>query len=204
MRGTQPGQGDRDEPADRGLGRQATGCCEGVEAVACKLLSRDIIPDVARIRGLPQQVSDDVREMLLRSVGVLTSIQERREFAGVALVLDERVGLEHGFESLTRIPRLVPDLGEMFEVDADVTFVPGEQDSFDVREILVERRTPDAAPFGNLRHRHRQQPVIGHQRPSGVQNRVAHRRSVRLYRLVPQPRHHSSIHDGDTETRCLI
>src|SRR5215210_3627319 len=71
VRGTQPGQGDRDEPANRGLGRQATGCCEGVEAVARKLLGSDIIPDVARIRGLLQQVSDDVREVLPRSVGVL-------------------------------------------------------------------------------------------------------------------------------------
>src|SRR5215207_5546118 len=203
VRGTQPGQGDLDEPADRGLGRQAAGCCEGVEAVARKLLGRDIVPDVARIRGLGQQVSDDVREVLLRSVGVLTSMQERREFARVALVLDECVGLEHGFEPLTRVARLIPDSGEMFEVAADVTFVPGEQDRFDVREILVERRTPDAGFLGNPRHRHRQQPVLGHQRSSGVQNRVAHRRTVRLYRLVPQSRHRSSIHDGDTDTTCL-
>src|SRR5215211_4866309 len=203
VRGTQPGQGNRDEPVDRGLGRQAAGCCEGVEAIVSKLLGRDIIPDVARIRGLGQQVSDDVREVLLRSVGVLTSMQERREFAGVALVLDECVGLEHGFEPLTRVAGLVPDFGEMFEVAADVTFVPGEQDSFNVREVLVERCTPDAGFLENPRHRHRQQPVLGHQRPSGVQNRVAHRRTVRLYRLVPQPRHRSSIHDGDIETVCL-
>src|SRR5918998_6494861 len=84
VRWAQPGQGDRDEPADRGLGRQAAGCCEGVEAVARKLLGSDVIPDVARIRGLGQQVSDDLREVLLRSVSVLTSMQERREFAGVA------------------------------------------------------------------------------------------------------------------------
>src|SRR5918994_2211527 len=203
VRWAQPGQGDRDEPADRCLGRQATGCCEGVEAVARKLLGRDVIPDVARICGLPQQVSDDLPEVLLRSVSVLTSMQERREFAGVALVLDECVGLEHGFEPLTRVARLVPDFGEMFEVAADVTFVPGEQDSFDVREILVERRTPDAGFLGNPRHRHRQQPVLGHQRPSGVQDRVAHHRAVRLYGLVPQSWHRSSIHDGDTETICL-
>ena len=33
-RRAQPSQNDRDEPADRDLGRQAAGCCEGVEAVA--------------------------------------------------------------------------------------------------------------------------------------------------------------------------
>src|SRR5215216_3725479 len=203
VRWAQPGQGDRDEPANRGFGRLAAGCCEGVEAVARKFLGSNVIPDVARIRGLGKQVSDDLREVLLRSVSVLTSMQERREFAGVALVLDECVGLEHGFEPLPRVARLVPDFGEMFEVAADVTFVPGEQDSFDVREILVERRTPDAGFLGNLRHRHRQQPVLGDQRSSGVQNRVAHRRTVRLYRLVPQSRHRFSIHDGDIETTCL-
>ncbi len=35
----QPSQNDRDELADRGLGRQAAGCCEGVEAVARELVS---------------------------------------------------------------------------------------------------------------------------------------------------------------------
>src|SRR5215203_3579742 len=88
VRGMQPGQGDREEPADRGFGRQTAGCRECVEAVGSKLLGRDVIPDVARIRGLSKQLSDDVREVLLRSVGMLTSMQERREFAGVALVLD--------------------------------------------------------------------------------------------------------------------
>ena len=46
---TQSGQSDRDEPADRGLGRQAAGCREGVEAVGGELVRRDIIPDVASL-----------------------------------------------------------------------------------------------------------------------------------------------------------
>ena len=56
MRWAQPGQSNRGEPADRSLGRQAAGCCEGVEAVARKLFGYDVIPDVARIRNLCQQV----------------------------------------------------------------------------------------------------------------------------------------------------
>jgi hypothetical protein len=51
-RGAQPGQSDRDEPPDRGLGRQAAGCCEGVEAVARKLVRRDIIPKLAGLCDL--------------------------------------------------------------------------------------------------------------------------------------------------------
>ena len=88
----------------------------------------------------------------------------------------------------------------MFEVASDLKFVPGEQDRFDVWEVLVQRRTSDTGLLGNLRHRHRPQPVLGHQRRSGVQDRVAHRAAVRLHRLVPQLRHPPSIHDDDTET----
>src|SRR5687768_16188262 len=44
--GAQSSQSDRDEPADRGFGRQPASCPEGVEAVARKLLRRDVTPDV--------------------------------------------------------------------------------------------------------------------------------------------------------------
>jgi hypothetical protein len=65
VRGAQPSQSDRDESADRGFGRQPAGCCEGVEEVARKLVRRYITPDVAGLCALGQQVSDDVREVLL-------------------------------------------------------------------------------------------------------------------------------------------
>jgi hypothetical protein len=101
-----------------------------VEAVARELLRRDIIPDVAGLRALGQQVSDDVSEVLLRLGDALTSMQERREFGGVvpAVVGDEGVGFQHGFEPLTSVADLVPQFGEVFEVAGDLTFVPGEQD----------------------------------------------------------------------------
>ncbi len=54
MRGAQPSQSDRNESADRGFGRQTASCCEGVEAVARKLLRRDITPNVAGLCGLGQ------------------------------------------------------------------------------------------------------------------------------------------------------
>ena len=125
---------------DRGLGWQAAGCCEGVQAVARELLRRDIIPNVAAFCALGQEVSDQVDELLLRPVDVLTAMQERAEFlAAVAstVVRDQGVGLQHSFEPLGSAASLVPEFGEMFEVTDEVAFVPGEQDRFDVWEVLV-------------------------------------------------------------------
>ncbi len=50
----------------------------------------------------------------------------------------------------------------MVEVAGDLTFVPSEQDRFDVREVFIQRRTSDAGRLGDLRHRDRRQPVLGH------------------------------------------
>ena len=145
-RGAQPSQSDGDESADRGFGRQTASCCEGVEAVARELVRRDIIPNVAGLCGLDQQVSDHVAELLLRPGDVLTSMQECREFGAVVLAVvgDEGVGLQHSFEPLGSTASLVPEYGEMFEVAGDMTFVPSKQDRFDVWEVLVQRRTADA------------------------------------------------------------
>ncbi len=58
-------------------------------------------------------------------------MHECREFSAVVLVANERVSLQHSFEPLTSVARLVPDLGEIFEVAGDLPFVPGDQDRFD-------------------------------------------------------------------------
>src|SRR3990172_2437620 len=84
--GVQPSQSDGDKPADRGLGRQAAGCCEGVEAVARELVGRDIVADAPCLCRFGQQVSDHVAELLLRSGDLLVSMQERREFGVVVPV----------------------------------------------------------------------------------------------------------------------
>jgi hypothetical protein len=103
-----------------------------MEAVARELVGRDILPDVAGLCALGQQVSDEVAELLPRSGDVLASMQKCREFGVMVLAGKERVGLEHSFESLASVAGLVPDFGELFEVAADLTFVPGDQDRFDV------------------------------------------------------------------------
>lgn len=130
--GVQPSHSDRDEPMDRGLGRQAVGCCEGLKAIARELVRRNIVADRAGLRGLGQKVSDQVAELLLGSGDVLTPMQECRELGAVALVGNERIGLQHSFEPLPNVASLVPDFGEMFEVACDLTFVPCDQDRFDV------------------------------------------------------------------------
>jgi len=104
----QPSHSDRDEPAHRSLGRHAAGRCEGVEAIARELVRRNIIAEGAGFRGLGQQVSDHVAQLLLRSGDLLVSMEEGHEFgvvAPVGLVGDERDGLEHSFESLASVAR---------------------------------------------------------------------------------------------------
>ena len=132
-------------------------------------------------------------------------MQECPDFGAVVLaaVGDERECLQHRFEPLAGVAGLVSEFGEMFEVACDVTLVPGEQDRFDVGEVLVQRRTSDTCLFGDLRHRHRQWSVLGHQRPRGVQGRVDHRAAVRLDRLVPQLRHPRSIRGDDADALWL-
>jgi hypothetical protein len=117
-RGPQPSQGDHDEPVDRGGGCQAAGRCEGVQAVARKLVRRDISPNVACISDIGQETSNQLDELVLRSGEVLISMQEFREFGAVlfAVMNDECVGLEHGFEPIAGVTGLVPDLGEVLEV----------------------------------------------------------------------------------------
>ena len=83
----------------------------------------------------------------------------------------------------------VTDLGQVSQVAADLPLVPGKQDRLDVPEVLVQGRAPDAGLLGDLRHRHRPQPVPGDEGRRRVQDRVAHLAAVRLDRLVPQPRH---------------
>jgi len=57
-----------------------------VEAVARELVRRDIVPEIAGLCALAEKVSDEVAELVLRSLDVLTSMQECGEFGAVILV----------------------------------------------------------------------------------------------------------------------
>ena len=127
---------------------------------------------------------------MLRSGDVLILVYQCRH-VGPPPLMGHPVGyrFEHPFERFTRVVELVTELDQLGQVDGDMAFVPSDQDRFDVGEVLVQRRPSDPGLLGDLRHRHRRQPVLGHQRSRGVQRGVAHRSAVRLDRVVPELRH---------------
>jgi len=182
----------------RRVGRRQGACCgQGMQAVACELVGRDVVADVAGLGGLREQVAEHGVQVVLCFGEVFAGVQKRRQFGAVRLmqvvlsplVLDQRVGVQHLLEAFAGVALPVADLPELCQVAADPAFVPGGQDRLDVREVLVQGRPPDAGLRGDLRHLHAGQPVFGHQRRRGVQGRVAHRLPVRVDRLVPELRH---------------
>lgn len=66
VQGTEPSEGNRDEPADRRIGREAAGRAQRVQAVTHEFVGRDVIPDVAGLRGVDQHVPNEVAELTLR------------------------------------------------------------------------------------------------------------------------------------------
>ena len=89
------------------------------------------------------------------------------------------------------------DFGESAEVLGDESFVPGDEDGLDVGVVLVQRRSADPGLLGDLGHRHRPEPVLRHERGSGVEGRIPDRLAMLLDRLVPELRHKPQC------TRCL-
>lgn len=175
----------RDEPADRGPGWQPAGCGEGVQAVAPQLLGHDIVADISALGALGQQIAYEVAEVLLRSGDVLTPMHERRDLSAVMLMLNERARLE----SLAGVAGLVAELGELFEVPGAPTFVPRDQDRFDVRGVLVQRRASHAGLLGDLRHVTARSLCLATSAAvvSRVAPRARHRDSATLNRLVAAP-----------------
>jgi hypothetical protein len=64
-----------------------------VEAVASELVRWDVVPDVADLCALSQEVPDEVAELLLGSGDVLTSVQDCRKFRAVVLIFNRGVSL---------------------------------------------------------------------------------------------------------------
>ncbi|GAA3495892.1 hypothetical protein GCM10019016_029930 [Streptomyces prasinosporus] len=127
-------------------------------------------------------------------------VQERAEVRVVVAVRsvgDEGAGLQHRFEAGTGSVGAVPDFRQLGEVTGDLARVPGVQDRFDVREVLVRRGPPDTDLLRNLRHRHWQRALLGRQGGGAVQDGVAHVPAVRLDRLVPQLRHAEGVRGAD-------
>ena len=123
-------------------------------------------------------------------------MKQRRELGAMMLVANERIGLEHRFEPLDRLASSISDFCQLFDVCSDVTLVPGDQDRFHIRKVLVQGGPSDARLLGDLRHGDRMQAVFRHQARDGVQNRVAYLAAVRIDRLGPKLRHRRSIGEG--------
>lgn len=79
-----------------------------------------------------------------------------------------------------------------------MALVPGQQDGFDAREILVERGTANTGLFGNLRHGDRTQPMSGNECRGSLEDRVMHPAAMRLNGLVPELRDHARVRDGQS------
>lgn len=81
---------------------QAAGCCQGVDAIDCQLVGRDIVPQIAGYRNAVQQVSKHVDELLLRPGHLFISMQGRPEFSAMAPAVkgDESVSSQHRLETL--------------------------------------------------------------------------------------------------------
>ena len=199
---SQAGQNDPDEPANRGFGRQAAGRGDGVQAVTCQLVRRDIGPHLADLRGLDQQVPDEGAELAVRPGKVLTTMRQGGKFGDLVLVVHDGIELKHGFEPPAGVTGLAPELRKLLKVSCDLPFVPGEQDRLDVWEVLVQRRPPDASLPGDPRHCHRQHPVLGREGRRGVEDGVTHLAAVSLDRLAPQLRHQLSVHRDGYQTVC--
>jgi hypothetical protein len=117
-----------------------------------ELVGGDIVPQFSGVGDLGQQAPDQVNELLSCSGDALSSMEEGTEFGALipAVMRDEGVGLEHGFKPFGCATRLGLECGEVREVPGDVTLVPGGQDRFHIREVLVQRRASDAGGLGNL------------------------------------------------------
>src|SRR5262245_52618784 len=194
-------EGDLDEPAYCSLGRESTSCRECREAVARKLVGWDIVPDLTRLRGCCQQIADEIAKALMRVVEVLTTVDHRSNLGVVgSLEGHERVSLDDRFEPIARVADTVADCGETGEVVADLTLLPLSEDGLDVREVLVQRSPAYAGLLGDLRHRHRRQPMLANECHGRVQRGVAHRCAVCLDRLGPQLRHETNVHSDSIST----
>jgi hypothetical protein len=81
-----------------------------VDAVASKLVRRDIPSEAAGSCDLGQRVPDQIDELLLHPADVLASMQHCRELPAVVLTAVKRIGLEYRFEPLVSVAGLVAKL----------------------------------------------------------------------------------------------
>jgi hypothetical protein len=137
---------------------------------------------------LSEQTRDESYELLHWSGDVFSLVYERPKFCAVLVsrARTQGVGTEHSFKPLSRLAGLVSELRQVLEVRRDMPRVPGDQDGFDTREVLVERGAANPRFFCDLRHGHATQAVVCDQSRRRVEDGVAYLAAVRLNSLVPE------------------
>jgi hypothetical protein len=108
-----------------------------VHAVGRQLVDSDIVADRTRFRGVAEQVADHRAKLVFRPNDVRIAMEERCELGivmSVCLVPDQGVGLEHGFETLTRAIHMIPDPRELMLFSLVLTTIAAIV-------LLVETRT---------------------------------------------------------------
>src|SRR5918999_4144918 len=134
-----------------------------MQAIARELISSNVISDVTYLGRLYKEVTNHSVEELLCPSDVFVAMQQRRQVrvaVPAELISDEGITLEHGRKSFARAAGAVTRPGKDSDMSCDLTFVPREEDRFDIREVFVESRPPDAGFLRDLRHRHRQKPML--------------------------------------------
>lgn len=122
---------------------------------------------------------------------------EGRKFGIVRTLVDhESVCLEHLFELRSNIRISGLNFVKSREMLRNAAIVPGDEKCVGVGKILVDRCSPNAGRFGDVRHRHGKDSMLGNQSRNRIQNRVSNAVAMRFDRLTPQLRHHVSIQKG--------
>ena len=116
-------------------------------------------------------------------------MQKGRQFVAGVAVGDQREGVQHGGEPLTRIAGVVACLDQLVQVVADLALVPGHEDRFNIGEVLVQRGPSDAGGLRDLGHGHRRETVLGNEPRCRLHDGLAHLVPVRVDGLRPQFRH---------------
>ena len=118
-----------------------------MQAIGGQLAGRHVVTDSAGRRRVCQQGLYQARQVPVGMTDVLASVQQRGQVGAVRLtVVHQGVGPQDGLQPPPWASGLVPNLGEVREVTADLALVPGEQHRFDVGEVLVQCRAADAGP----------------------------------------------------------
>ena len=168
---------------------RATSRGERVQAEASQFGRGHVVADGSGGDTVADQAGEHAVQVVFGGGDLVAPVQECGQF-GVAVPLrlmsDVGVRPQDGFQAEIGVGMPLGDCSELTEVGVNLPLVPRVQDGFDVWEVLVQGGSSDAGLFGDLRHRHPEQPVLVHEDGGGGHDRLANLLAVRVDRVVPQ------------------